>query len=1037
MDHLYEFVYFLFAFLCSKEMSGRHLFSSKDIVDFKLEFMKNYQLKNLSKKRFFSMMMISALCTASPSSIFANVNEVQITMQAATLKGQVITESGEPVIGASVMLKGTSNGTITDLDGNFTLKGMSKGTLVISFIGYITQEIPLNGKTSLKVILKEDTKTLDEVVVIGYGTQRKEELTSSVMSVKAENFVQVTTPDAAGLIKGKVAGLSVINPDANPLSTSEIVLRGSTTLKSGTSPLILIDGVPGELNSVSPNDIEQIDVLKDGSAAAIYGTRGTNGVILITTKTSKGEMKPTIEVNSYISFQKIAKRLPMMSTEQYLEKVKEGYTGATDYGSKTNWLDEIMQTPFNQTYSINLRGGSKNTNYIASFDYTSNEGLVKRSKVETMFPRLNVTHRMFDDKLKIDAGLSGYQQSYSIPYNTNVYQSALIYNPTQPIKDENGKWTEVARDLYYNPLALLNETQGKNDATNLRMHTTITVTPLEGLDIKWLLSREVYNKFSGYYETKNHRSTTIQNKNGYASRETHKNQADMTELTIQYNKVFKGGHSLNALAGYSWNKNNNQEAFMDNYNFPTDDYSYNNMAAGTALKEGKATEKSYQEEYKLVGYFGRINYNYQGRYYLSASIRHEGSSKFGADHKWGTFPAVSIGWNLKEESFLKNVRFLSFLKLRAGYGITGTIPGSPYLSLNTLDLGGYGYYGGQWTTLLRASSNPNSDLRWEKKKETNIGLDFAFFNDRISGSIDWYNRDTDDLIWDYTVSVPPYVKNTITANAGSIRNRGLEVSLNFIPVKTKSFTWNTGINFSTNSNELVSLSNGKYSSSGYTDLGDTYAPIQQKTHRVQEGMAIGNFWGYKSIDIDENGHWIIEGADGKPKPIAEQQADDKQVLGNGLPKWYLNWNNSLRYKQFDLSITMRGAFGFQILNMPEMNYAAPVSLGLGNVMEKAFDNVYGKRPLAADQELQHVSYYVQDGDYWKIDNLTIGYTPVIKENKWIKGVRIYGSISNLATITKYSGIDPEVNVTGLTPGVDNMYRYPSARTFSIGVNLNF
>ena len=429
--------------------------------------MKNYHLKNLSKKRIFSMMMISALCTAYPSSSFADVSEVQITMQTVALKGQVVTESGEPVIGASVMLKGTSNGTITDLDGNFILNGTSKGTLVISFIGYITQEIPMNGKTSLKVVLKEDTKTLDEVVVIGYGTQRKEELTSSVMSVKAENFVQVTTPDAAGLIKGKVAGLSVINPDANPLSTSEIVLRGSTTLKSGTSPLILIDGVPGELNSVSPNDIEQIDVLKDGSAAAIYGTRGTNGVILITTKTSKGEMKPTIEVNSYVSFQKIAKKLPMMSADQYLEKVKEGYTGAADYGSKTDWLDEIMQTPFNQTYSINLRGGSKNTNYIASFDYTSNEGLVKRSKVETIFPRLNVTHRMFDNRLKIDAGLSGYQQSYGIPYNTNVYQSALIYNPTEPIKDENGKWTEVARDLYYNPLALLNETQGKNDATNL------------------------------------------------------------------------------------------------------------------------------------------------------------------------------------------------------------------------------------------------------------------------------------------------------------------------------------------------------------------------------------------------------------------------------------------------------------------------------------------------------------------------------------------------------------------------------------------
>lgn len=999
--------------------------------------MKNFHFINSSKRILFSTMVASALGVGYPQIALANLNEVQMVMQAGTLKGQVVDVNGEPIIGASVVIKGTSNGVITDLDGNFELKNALKGILVVSYVGYITQEVAVNERSSIKVILKEDTKILDEVVVIGYGTQRKEELTSSVMSVKADEFVQVTTPDAAGLIRGKVAGLAIITPDSNPLSTSEITLRGATTLNSGTSPLILIDGVPGDLNSVSPNDIQQIDVLKDGSAAAIYGTRGTNGVILITTKSSKGEMKPTIEVNSYLSFQKIVKKLPMLSTAQYREKVKEGYMGATDYGAATDWVDEIMQTPFNQTYSINLRGGSKNTNYIASFDYTSNEGLVRRSKVETLFPRLNVTHRMFDDKLKIDAGLSGYQRSYDIPYNSNVYQSALIYNPTQPIKDENGKWTEVARDMYFNPLALLNETQGKNDATNLRMNATVTATPIEGLDIKWLVSREIYNNFSGYYETKNHRSTVIQNKNGYASRTTNKNQADMTELTIQYNKVFNGGHSLNALAGYSWNKNNNQKAFMDNYNFPSDDYSYNNMEAGTALKDGKASQTTYQEEFKLVGYFGRLNYNYKGKYYLSASVRYEGSSKFGANHKWGTFPALSVGWNLKEESFLKDVSVLNFLKLRVGYGITGTIPGAPYISLNKLDLGGYGYYGGKWTTLLRASSNPNPDLRWEKKKETNIGLDFAFFNDCISGSIDWYNRDTDDLIWDYSVSVPPFVNTTITANGGSIRNRGLEVSLNFIPVDTKAFTWNTGLNFSTNTNKVLSLAEGKYSSNSYKDFGDTFAPIQQRTHRIQEGMAIGNFWGYKSIDIDDKGHWIIEGADGSPKPISEQQPDDKQVLGNGLPKWYLNWNNSFRYKQFDLGITMRGAFGFHILNMPEMNYAAPVSMGLGNVMEKAFDNVYGKRQLASDQELQYVSYYVQDGDYWKIDNLTIGYTPNIKTNKWIKGFRIYGSISNLATFTKYSGIDPEVNVAGLTPGVDNMYRYPSARTFSLGVNLNF
>lgn len=954
------------------------------------------------------------------------------------VSGTVKDVNGQPVIGATVKEAGTSNGTITDLDGNFRLT-TSGSEIEISYIGYRTQQIVLQkGEIeNLAVTMREDSKLLDEIIVVGYGTQKREELTSSVMSVKAEDFVQTTTPDAAALIRGKVAGLTVLSPDSNPLSTSQISLRGSTTLKAGTSPLVLIDGIPGSLNSVSPNDIEQIDVLKDGSAAAIYGTRGTNGVILITTKQSKGEMKPTIEINSYVSFQQIVKQLPLLSADQYLEKVVAGYPGAQDYGAKTDWMDEILRTPVKQTYSVNLRGGTQHTNYIVSFDYTSNQGLVKRSDVDMIFPRINVTHRMFDDKLKLDVGLSGYQQSYGLPYNTSVYQGAIVYNPTEPIKDKDGNWTEVARDLYNNPLALLYEAEGKNDITNLRMNGALTFTPVKGLDIRWIVSRELYNKFSGYYETKKHRSTVIQNKNGYASRETAKNQTDVTELTIQYTKAFKRGHNLNALAGYSYYNVNYQTASMTNWDFPTDDYSYNNMGAGNALKNGEATEASYQQEHRLVGYFGRVNYNYKNRYYLSASVRYEGSSKFGADHKWGTFPAVSAGWNLKEEPFLKDVGFLNFLKIRAGFGVTGTEPDSPYMSLNTLNLGGYGYYGGQWTNLLQASSNPNPDLRWEKKKETNVGLDFSFLNDRISGSIDYYTRKTEDLIWDYTVPVPPYLTTSMTANAGVVRNKGLEVSLNFVPIETKSFTWTSGLNFSTNSNKLVSLSNEQFSSNGYADVGQLVAPVQQSTHRIQEGMAIGNFYGYKTIDIDENGHWIIEGADGNPKPISEQQASDKKVIGNGVPKWYVNWNNSIRWKWFDLSLTMRGAFGFQILNSAELFYGAPVALGTGNVLEKAFEPVFGKRPLANDQELQYVSYYVQDGDYWKIDNLTIGYTPAIKANKWIKGVRVYASISNLATITGYSGIDPEVNVLGLTPGIDDQYRYPSARTFSIGLNLNF
>ena len=983
-------------------------------------------------------MMVSALYAGYPQDAFATVNEVQAVMQSNPVKGQVVDENGDPVIGATVMMKGTSKGAITDLNGNFTLENAAKGTLVISYIGYITEEVQTNGQASVKVVLKEDAKRLDEVVVIGYGTQRKEELTSSVMSVKASEFVQATKPDVAGLIRGKVAGLAVVSPDANPLSTSQVSLRGVATLNSGTFPLVIIDGVQGDLNSVSPNDIAQIDVLKDGSAAAIYGTRGTNGVILITTKSGKTEMKPSIEVNSYISFQKINKKLPMMNANQYLEKVQQGIPGAMDGGAKVDWMDEILQTPFNQTYSINLRGGSANTSYIASFDYTSNEGIVKRSKVDMIYPRINIVHRMFDNKLKVEANLNGYQRKYDIGYSNDVYQSALIFNPTSPIKDENGNWTEIARDMIFNPVALLNETKGENKTTNLRAYSSITFIPIEGLDIKYLISNETNNNFSGYYETKKHKSTTISKKNGYASRSTARSENTMMELTAQYNKLFSNSHNLNALVGYSWNKWNYQSASMDNYDFPSDDYSYNNMGLGNALKEGKANQASYQNENKLIGFFARVNYNYKGRYFVSASIRHEGSSQFGEDHKWGNFPAISLAWNIKGEQFLHNIQAISTLKLRAGFGITGTEPGTPYLSLNKLNMGGYGYYNGKWTNLLRPDGNPNPDLRWEKKEELNIGLDFGFLSDRISGSIDFYNRETKDLIGDYQVPVPPYFSPWIKSNAGSIRNTGLEVSLNIVPVQNKDFTWDSGINFSTNKNKLLSLSSDKYFSDSHQNKGNTLAPIQQPTHRIQEGEPVGNFYGYKTIDIDENGHWIIEGADGKPKPISEQQESDKKVLGNGLPKFYLNWNNTIRYKQVDFSVTMRGAFGFQILNMAEMHYAAPISLlGGDNVMEKAFDNVYGKRPLAYDQSLQYVSYFVQDGDYWKIDNITIGYTPKIGKNKWVKSFRIYGSISNLATITGYSGIDPEVGVTGLTPGIDDRYRYPSARTFSLGINLNF
>ncbi|MBR0525288.1 MAG: TonB-dependent receptor [Prevotella sp.] len=990
--------------------------------------------KSQVKGKMLSLCIVSALVGACPQQLFATQTVNTVTAAEDKANGVVVDNNGDPIIGASIVVKDSHEGAITNLDGRFSLVGVQGRILVVSYVGFQTQEV--RATSNMRIVLQENTKALNEVVVVGYGTQRKEELTSSVMSVKSDKFIQGATTDAANLIRGKVAGLSVINTDGNPLSTAQIMLRGVTTLKSSAAPLIIIDGVPGALNDVSPNDIEQIDVLKDGSAAAIYGTRGTNGVIIITTKRSKGEMRPTIDVNSYISTQQITRKLDMMSASQYRQKVQEGVPGAIDHNASTNWLDEILQTPLNQTYSVSLKGGSSQTNYIASVDYTSNEGIVKRSNVNVLYPRMNVTHRMWGDLLKLEAQLSGYHRTYDIPYNNDVYNSAILYNPTFSVKNDDGTWNENGSNpMRFNPVALLEETKGENKDTKIKMYGKATLSPIQGLSLSLLGSKEIDNFFAGYYETMQHKSTTMDGRNGYASRTTARTQNDLLEITAQYNNRF-GLNNVNALLGYSWNQYNYQYASMSNWEFPSDDFTYNNMGQGAALSKGRAGESSTQNMNKLVGWFGRINYNYANRYFLSASVRYEGSSKFGADHKWGTFPAVSAGWNLAGEDFMKPVEAVSTLKLRAGYGVTGTVPADPYMSLNRLSMGGYGYYRGEWINQLKPSGNANPDLRWEKKKELNVGLDFGFLQDRITGSIDFYRRTTDDLIWDYSVPVPPYVSTVITANAGTIRNTGLEVNLTAIPVQTKDFEWTTNVNFSTNSNKLVSLSNDEFIAGSYTDLNQLVAPIQQPSHRIEEGKSIGNFYGYKSVGVDENGHWLIEGADGQSKPIAQQDATDKQVIGNGLPDFYLNFNNTLRYKQFDLNVTMRGAFGFQILNSPEMFYGSPVGLGNGNVMNSAFEPKYG-RALANDQELQYVSYFVQNGDYWKIDNVTLGWSPDLSRINWIQKLRLYASISNLATITGYKGIDPEVSVSGLTPGIDNLYRYPAARTYTLGISLTF
>lgn len=1023
------------------ESQTDYLFIYKDGVNVKSH--KSIQVNNRPVSEVLTTLLAgtSIAYKLEGNHIILTQNKASITQQ-ELITGVVTDGKGEQLVGVTIMLKGTTRGTITDADGRFSLQAEIGNKLMISYVGYTPQEIMIKDKKSLRIIMQEDIKSLNEVVVIGYGTQKKGEVASAISSVKSDNFIKVPSPDAAQMIRGQVAGLSIVSPDANPLSSSELSLRGITTLLSSTSPLVLIDGIPGSLNTVSPDEIAQIDVLKDGSAAAIYGTRGTNGVIIVTTKSVKGEMPTTVDVNAYLSVQQIVRKLPMMTAAQYREKAKQGLQGAIDYGGNVDWLDEITQTPISQVYNISLRGGSRTTNYTASFEYRSLEGIIKRSDNQIIYPRIEIVHRMFNDKLKINAGMNGSLKKYfdgsdGGGYKTDVYAGAIQFNPTDPIKDENGNWKERSINDYLNPLALLWEADGENKETNLRMFANLVLTPIEGLDIKYTASSNRFNQIRGYYETKKHSSTTKYGKNGYASRGTQYTYDNLSELTAQYNKTLFKDHYLTLLAGYSWMKSGYEDFWMQNWDFPSDDYTYNSMQSGQALRDGRANENSYKSENMLVGYFGRFNYSYKGKYILSASVRREGSSKFGDNYKWGTFPAVSVAWNIKEENFLRSMDFLSSLKLRAGFGITGTEPGNPYMSLNVLSFGDYTYFGNSWIKAIRPDSNTNPDLRWEKKEEINIGLDLGFFDERLTGSIDFYRRNTKDLIWNYNVPSPPYIFSTITANGGSMRNSGIEVSLQALPIKNNDFQWITNINYSTNSNKMLSFSDDKFTAGTYRDEGWTGSPIQQPTHRIEEGQPFGNFWGYKTIDIDDNGHWIIEDKDGNPKPIVEAQSSDKKVIGNGLPKHYLNWNNTFRYKNFDLGITMRGAFGFQIWNTAEAFHASPAMFTAGwNAMEKAFEPVYGKKPLAFDQALAYVSYYIENGNYWKIDNLTLGYTYNTKVN-WLNNIRFFGSISNLAVITGYNGIDPETPISGMSPGVDNRYRYPSARTYTFGVSFKF
>lgn len=979
-----------------------------------------------------------ALSTLAASETSSSPKVENVQQNEVTVKGVVKDANGEAIIGASVIEKGNAkNGTVTDLDGNYTLKVKRGATLTISYIGYISQETKGGN-----IILEEDLKSLNEVVVIGYGTQKKADVTSAVVSVKAEDFTKGNFNDAGDLIKGKVAGLTITRPSGDPGATTQISLRGIATVSGNAQPLVLVDGVPGSLSSVPPENIASIDVLKDASAAAIYGTRGAGGVIIITTKTGQREQRTEVTYNGYVSFSTWAKKADFMTSSD----IRAGKTTFNDEGYDTDWLDAISRVGVTQNHSISLSGGNAKTSYFGNFTYRKAEGVMKKTGNESMSVAFDMSHWMLNDMLKLNIKVNADQYQYDVNDATTIYRQAVIRNPTSPIWNEDGSYNEGSLLQYWNPVSLQKEQSGKNKSQTVKMTGNLTFEPIKGWQTNLMLSKNQTINRGGYYYTSNHSLQGVNQKGSYsgsASQSGYTSEATYLELTSKFMKNFNNVHRLDALAGYSYSEDVYDDASMWNANFPTDYFSYYNMGLGSKLTDGQASMSSSKNSSKLIGFFGRVSYGYADRYNILASLRYEGSSKFGDNHKWGAFPSVSLGWNIMNESFMKSTKsWLNNLKLRAGWGITGVIPGSSYLSLLRYSYNGGNYYrNGKWNKGLKAASNPNPDLKWETAREFNVGIDWSVFNDRLSGSFDYYNKKTSDMLYDYTVPSPPNLYTTTTANVGEMRNTGFELMIKGVPVQTKNWRWETQATLQHNSNKLLSLSNELYQTDNTQWLQGVGDPVTQYTHRVAVGESLGQIWSLKAVGVSDQGLFLIENPKtGQCAEFYQEMRNDYdnwyEYMGSGIPKFTLGWNNTINYKDFDLSLQCNGQFGYKIINQQRVFYEN--NAHAYNKLKSAADAIGGNRPLSGAQSQVVTSYYIEHGDYFKLSSLTLGYTYTPKKKTYIQNARLYGSVYNVFTITKYKGTDPELGSDNFwTAGVDDRDKYPTVRSFTIGLNVTF
>ena len=952
--------------------------------------------------------------------------------QQGTVTGKVIDDLGEPVIGANVIVKGTTTGIITDVDGNFSLNvsDIKKNILVISFVGYNTVEEPLRGRTKVGIKLESSVINLGEVVAIGYGTQTRRQITGSVANVSEKDFNTGVTREATDLLQGRVAGLNITSGSGDVSSAPQIRLRGTSTLQNDQGPMIVIDGVPGgDMSTVSPSDIESISVLKDASSAAIYGSRSAGGVILITTKRGSGG-KTQVSYDGYVAMSTLANKPDLLTADEWRDYAKNnGYAetmGQYDqYGANTDWFDVISRTGISQNHALSLSGGTSKSNYRASVTYLKNDGVIRDNSSERLNFRFQFQQRAINDRLRIGLTGAGTMMNFTPTYG---YNFVLAYNmlPVWPVYNADGTWHEEVGYDQGNPLHNIEANTRENKGVRFYGTGDLQFTITDGLNIKAMLYKSRNQmEYSQYYD-----STTDAGRDdgGYAYRSSNTRDKELMEWTLDYDKTFNEIHKVNGLLGYSWEENTYQSMSAANRSFTTDGLGANNLGAGQDLRPSDVS--SSKNEYRLISMFARANYSYCEKYMVTATIRRDGSSKFGANHKWGWFPSASAAWGISQEAFMEDVKWVSDLKLRAGWGVTGNQDGlSPYKTLELYGANSKYYDNGKWLTDYKISQNANPDLKWEETSMFNVGLDFQLFKGRLGGTIEYYSKQTTDMLYTYTVPSPPYLYRSMMANVGDMSNKGIEVLLNFDAIKTKNFSWNTTLNLAHNKNEVTRLSNDQFTTDRIY-AGDAWVRGGSggTTHVVEEGYPIGQFYGWLCEGI-KDGKYILKDMNDDGQ-ISE---DDRTYIGDAQPDLTFGWNNSFRYKNIAFSFVFRGSLGQKVMNHVRMAYAQSGGLVGANALNDPLTYELKEVP-------KYCSYYIEDGSFVRLDNVTLGYTFNTKGIDWLQKARIYATGQNLLLITGYKGLDPETNVgrnDGLAPGVEDREFYPKARTFTFGVNLTF